>query len=278
MAKAKKKSNSVKVDFTDVEARVTLPEGEYKFKPTGVAQEEGSGDYPYLEWELTVQEGKLEGKTTKERTSLSPAALWRLRNLLEAGGVEVPDAEMDIDLDTICDEFSEFVGVIEHEDYEGRAQARLIDVRPVGDEEEPEEEKASAKNKKGKKAEPEAEEKPAAKGKKGKKEPEPEEAPDFDTMDEDELEEFVDEKDLDVDLDDFKKLKDKRTAVRAAFEADDSPEGGGTEYDEDTINEMGTKDLQKVVEDEELDIELDGTTSKKRRAVIKALKAAGKLD
>lgn len=271
MAKPKKRSNVVTVDFTDVESRVTVPEGEYKLKPTGVTQEEGS-EYSYLDWEMTIQDGEFEGKHLRERTSLSPSALWRLRNLLEAGGIETPDSELDIDLDSICDDFSDMIAVVEHEDYEGRPQARIIDLRPAGDEEPEEKPKGKGKSTK---------EDPPAKTKgKAKKEPEPEpeeETPDFATMDEDELEEFVDEHDLDVDLDDFKKLKDKRTAVQAAFEEGGESGGTTTEYDEDTINEMGTKELQKVIDDEELGIELEGTTSKKRRAVIKALKTAGKL-
>lgn len=51
-------------------------------------------------------------------------------------------------------------------------------------------------------------------------EPDPaEEAPDFDEMDEDELEAFIDEYDLDVDLDEHKKLKAKREAVSEAWDA-----------------------------------------------------------
>ena len=43
--------------------------------------------------------------------------------------------------------------------------------------------------------------------------------------------------------------------------------------DEDAINEMGKAELAELVKEHDLDVELDGTTAKQRRAVIAAVKA-----
>jgi len=48
-------------------------------------------------------------------------------------------------------------------------------------------------------------------------------------------------------------------------------------YTEDQVNEMGKRELKALVDEHELDVELDGSTSTQRRAVIKALKAEGLL-
>jgi hypothetical protein len=257
----KKKSNVLSLDFEGVEGRVTLPEGDYRVHFSEASKEEGSGDHDYVEWKLRVTEGKFEDKIIYNRTSLSPKALWNMRNMLEAANVEVPDGPLDIDLDTVDELGDDFMVTVVHEDYEGKPQMRVVDYFPVGDDETPATETKADKGKAGKAAEPEPED----------------EAPDFESMDEDELEAFIDENDLDVDLDDHKKLKAKREAVAEAW-AEKSTEGGdagggGTEYDEDAINEMGTKELADIVKKAKLNIELDGSTKTKRRAVIKALKA-----
>ncbi len=275
MAKSKK-SKTIKVNMEGVEARVTIPEDDYAVKPVGATLEDGD-KAQYIAWELEITEGEYEGKKLYTNTSLSENALWRLRTMLEAMGVEVPDGVMEIDLEEILKDEPEFGVTVAHEDYEGRPRAQVVECFPAKD---AEEEKGSKKGGKDKE-----EEKSSKKDKKGGKDKEEEEKPDEDAineMDEDELEEVVDNFDLDVDLDDHKKLKDKRKAVIKALEdagdEDDKDEDDKKSYDEDSINEMGTKELQKIVDEADLGIELDGSTKSKRRAVIKALKKKGLLD
>ncbi len=82
--------------------------------------------------------------------------------------------------------------------------------KPADDEDEDEDEdEKPAKGKKSKKAD------------KGKKKPKKLDRDDIEDMDEDELQELIDEHDLDVDLDDFKKLPKKVAAVIAALEEED---------------------------------------------------------
>ncbi len=56
-------------------------------------------------------------------------------------------------------------------------------------------------------------------------------------------------------------------------EKEDEDDGGSEKYTEDQVNEMGKKELKDLVKQHELDVELEGSTSSQRRAVIKALKA-----
>jgi hypothetical protein len=181
MAKAVK---GIKVDFSEVESQdFSLPNGPYILAVTSVEKKrsESSGN-DYLAWEYKVSEGKHKGKKVWDNTSLQPQALWRLRNLLEAMGMEIEDGEMDIDLDELA---GELVGVeIENEKYQGKNKARIINFLGV-DELEGEAEEAAPTPKTGKgKEEPEPEEEeaappPKAKGKaKAKPEPEPEPEPD----------------------------------------------------------------------------------------------------
>lgn len=187
MAK-KPKSTTLKLDFSEVEATsFALPNGQYVLSVTSVEKKrsESSGN-DYLSWEYKVSEGKHKGKKVWDNTSLQPQALWRLRGLFEAMGIDIEDGEIEVDLDDLE---GESVGVdIENEKYQGKDKPRIVNFIGVDDvdggeeeaEEEEEEEKPAPKGKakgKAKEEEPEEEEeeeeKPAPKGK-GKKKPEPE--------------------------------------------------------------------------------------------------------
>lgn len=266
----KKKSNGLVVNFKDVEARVLIPEGDYRVKVLECEKEDGN-EFPYLAWTLEiVDEGPYEGKKLYNNTSLSPAALWNLRTFLEAFGVEVPDDEYELNPAELCGIDAEAVAgvTVEHEKYEGKPKARVVDVFGVEDEEEEEDTKKKSSKKKSSKDDEEDEE------------DEDGDKPTRDevlNMDEDELEECIDEHDLDVDLDDHKKLKDKRKAVADALEAsanDDDDEDEKVSADE--VNEMGAKELAALVKKHGLD-EPTGSTKAKRRAIIKALEEEGLL-
>lgn len=133
----RKKGRSISVDFTDVETRVTLPEDDYRLVVEHVEEEEG-GEYPYLRWKFKTvhSQSNLNNKTVYNNTSLAPQALWNLRNLLEALGVETPDSAYDLDLDSV--EGLEMVGSIEHEEYENdegeeKTRMQLADYMPLTD-------------------------------------------------------------------------------------------------------------------------------------------------
>lgn len=290
MAKKSKKGNKITVDMSDVEARFLPAEDDYRVKPVEVTKEEGN-EHDYLRWKLEITKGEHKGKHIYENTSLAPAALFRLRGMLEASGQEVPDSEMDIDLDTICDEMGEFMVSVYHDEYEpGKTSAKVSDYFPVKgkddkDDDDEDDKKKSSKKKSSKKKDEEEDDDDDDK----KDGDDDDEEPDFSDMDEDELSEFVEEHDLDVDLDDFKKLKAKREAVKDAYEEskseddDDDKKGKGKKkgkkkYSAEDIDGMGTAQLAEINDDEELEVELKGTTKAKRRAIKKALKEAGKLE
>lgn len=115
MAKAvkrKAKGNVISVDFTGVKSGgAAVPDGRYAAKITAVEQKEGkeSGE-PYVEltWEITSK--KCNGREVRfDNYSLQPQALWRLKGLLEAMEVEVPDGEHDIDFDELISDGTECI-------------------------------------------------------------------------------------------------------------------------------------------------------------------------
>lgn len=278
MARRPKKSSSkVTVNMSGIEARVTVPEGDYRVAVDQVTREEGKND-DYLKWKLKIVGGKMDGKSLYNNTSLAPQALWNLANFLTALGEEIPDGELELDFEEL--QGKECMVVVQHEEYDSKPQAKVVDYYPVdGDAEEDEDEdekpakkgKASkaksddddeededekpAKRGRGRPAkskdeddededEDEEEEKPAKRGRgrpkkapakdedddedeedekvskrgKGKKSKVVITAEEVDDMDEDELGDLIEKHDLDVDLDDYKTLRKKVTAVKDALE------------------------------------------------------------
>lgn len=154
--KSKKKSKGPRVDFTDVEVRTLLPEGDYHVKVAEVTEEESNEGNAYLKWTFrTIDDDKAtDNKPLWYNTSLLPQALWNLRGLLEALGVEIED-DMELDLDGYVD--MECMVSVEHEKYEGKTKAKIVDYAPY-EEETPGDRVEKAGKKKAKKEDDDGEE------------------------------------------------------------------------------------------------------------------------
>ena len=97
MAK-KNKSAGLTVDFSHVdEGGARLPAGDYVVKVEKVELKEGQ-QYPFLRWTLVVITGEYKGKKILHITTLKPEALFGLRNMLIAIGVNVPKGKVTLKL------------------------------------------------------------------------------------------------------------------------------------------------------------------------------------
>jgi hypothetical protein len=165
--------SSVTVDFTGIEARVLLPEGDMLFEVTAVSKEKSdSSGGDMLVWDIEVAEGKMAGTSgPRIYTSLNENALWKLAGLLTALGVEVPDGPLDIDLAEMVG--AQFMGVVTHEEYNQRMQARINDFYSVDDAPPAEEPEPAPRGRRG--AKTEDDDPPARTGRRSRREePEPE--------------------------------------------------------------------------------------------------------
>lgn len=228
---SRKKKSSGLVNLSQVEGRIKIPEGEHLISVAEASSEEGQSG-TYIKWKFKVVGGEADGGILYYNTSLAPQALWNLKSLLEALGYDIPEDEFDI-LE-VLDEFEdlECMGSVEHETYEGKKQSRLVDFWPAekkkskrdDDDEKPargrrkkdeDDEDEAPKRGRGrpKKTEEDEDEKPSRSKRGSKKSKEPTSQEDIGDMDEEELQAFIEEHDLDVDLDDYKTLRKMRAAV-----------------------------------------------------------------
>ena len=122
---------SVKVNFEGVGDFTVVPEGRYVAKVKSVEEKASkAGGEGYLEFVLTIADGEFRGAQVWHRCTLKPQGLWNLRNTLLAMGIDVPKKAMEIN-------YTKLIGMklgisVAHEDFEGKARAKVGDVFPVG--------------------------------------------------------------------------------------------------------------------------------------------------
>lgn len=205
-----KKKKGIRVDFTGVETRTLVPEGQHHVKVVEVTEEEGNAA-PYLKWTFSIiSDDKTNGSRLYLNTSLAKQALWNLRNLLETLGVDTPSAATDIDPDELVG--LELMVRVEHETYEGKDRARVTDFTPI-------EETASASS--DEVEEEETEDEPEEEEEEEEEKDDRMAASDIQEMDEGELAALVKKHKLKVDLASIKKASKKVGAVIDAMEEKD---------------------------------------------------------
>lgn len=168
---AGKKKLSVNFEGVEAGGGSAIPDGTYSFEIVSIEEKESSEGNPYLSAKMKITEGKHKGATAYDNFSLQPQALWKLRTLLEVLGYEVPEGEMEIEIEDLVGE--KFDGVITNEKYEGKNRPRITQFISLGTEEEEAEEEEESddepeeEEEEEEEAEEEEEEKP--KGKASKK-------------------------------------------------------------------------------------------------------------
>lgn len=250
MARRSTKS-SVKVNFKDVESRKTPPEGDYILEIVDAKLGKSNGGNEQFEFTLEIAKGEFKGTKVWFYCPIVENSLWKLFNFLEALGEEPPQDELEIDPSDLIGK--KCVGVLTHDTYKGKKSAKMTDFDSVenysgkdadekggkkkdkGKKDKDDSKSDKKKDKAGKdddkksskKDKSEKEDKSSKKGGKdkdsGKKKPKVEkiDGDDLDDMSEKELQKLIDKHDLDVDLDDFKKLPKKVAAVKDALEEKD---------------------------------------------------------
>lgn len=88
----------IKVDFTDMKEFADITSGKYIAKIKSWSMEEGE-KAPYILWKLQIASGEAKGSMIDHRTSLSPKALFGLRDMLVAFGINVPKSAIAVDPD-----------------------------------------------------------------------------------------------------------------------------------------------------------------------------------
>lgn len=131
MKRRSESKDYVVVDFTGVSSRnKVVKAANYRAQVEKVTKGISKPGNPKLDWIFVVSAGSEKGHRFQPYvTSLQTQALWNLRGVLEALGVEVPDGSLQI-------VYRELYGLelgltIEHETYQKRIKERIVDLFPL---------------------------------------------------------------------------------------------------------------------------------------------------
>lgn len=142
-------SSSVNVDLSGVEAsRKAIPEGTYEVVVNEATQKNSRDGNPMIAFEFEVTEGAHKGAKLYENCSLQPQALFKLKSVLLALGMDIPNKAFDLNLRDLVGLTCEVE--VGHEVYEGKKRARILqynDPEETQDEEDGDEEEESVEDK-----------------------------------------------------------------------------------------------------------------------------------
>lgn len=80
-------SDNFEVDLSEVQSGFTIPDGIYKVKCIEIEQTVSKGGNPMFAWTFEVSSGDHTGFQSKVFTALTPAAMWKVAETVEALGV-----------------------------------------------------------------------------------------------------------------------------------------------------------------------------------------------
>lgn len=107
----------INVDFSNTgDGFSPIGAGRYAVRIKDWKQEEGT-KAPYIQWTLQITSGDSKGAHLTYRTSLSPKALFTLRNMLLATGMAVPKSAVSFDPDKLIGKT--FGVVVKMKEYDG---------------------------------------------------------------------------------------------------------------------------------------------------------------
>lgn len=75
------------VDLTEVSSGFTIPDGFYRIKCTGIQQSVSKSGNPMFTWDFEVASGENAGFQLKVFTAITPAAMWKVAETVQALGV-----------------------------------------------------------------------------------------------------------------------------------------------------------------------------------------------
>lgn len=118
-------SSSVNVDLSGVEvSRKAIPEGTYEVVVNEATQKNSRDGNPMIAFEFEVAEGAHKGSKLYENCSLQPQALFKLKSVLLALGMDIPNKAFDLNLRDLVGLTCEVE--VGHEVYEGKKRARIL--------------------------------------------------------------------------------------------------------------------------------------------------------
>ena len=111
------------------DSKFRIPEGEYKMRLIELEKGESKAGNPMWIWTFCVIDGDHEGTELKTWTALTPAAMWKLSEVLTALGFEAKDGRAKFKKQEAIGR--EVLATVEDSEYQGRTNSSIANVKPA---------------------------------------------------------------------------------------------------------------------------------------------------
>ena len=127
-------SDNFEVDLSDVQSGFTVPDGVYKVKCIEIEQTVSKGGNPMFAWTFEISAGPRVGFQSKVFTALTPAAMWKVAETVEALGVGQTGQVVKFKRSDVLNK--ECGALFEISDYNGQERsqiARLMSIKEMNE-------------------------------------------------------------------------------------------------------------------------------------------------
>lgn len=118
------------VDLTNVQdSSFAIPDGTYKAKCIDITQDVSKSGNPMFVWEFEIVEGDYRGRTFKSWTAVTPAAMWKVAETVQALGVGQTGQVVKFKKGDVINKLCGIV--MEQDEYNGKPTSRITRVISV---------------------------------------------------------------------------------------------------------------------------------------------------
>lgn len=115
------------VDLTNVQdSSFAIPDGTYKAKCIDITQDVSKSGNPMFIWEFEIVEGDYKGRTFKSWTAVTPAAMWKIAETVQALGVGQTGQVVKFKKGDVINKLCGIV--MEQDEYNGKPTSRITRV------------------------------------------------------------------------------------------------------------------------------------------------------
>ena len=124
-------ADSFEVDLTNTSGGYNVPDGTYKVRCVEVEQSVSQSGNPMFIWTFTIVEGDQAGKDFKLWTALTPAAMWKVGEVVQALGIGQTGQVVKFKRSDVLNR--ECGAVIEMQEYNGNERSSISKVISLSD-------------------------------------------------------------------------------------------------------------------------------------------------
>ena len=116
-------TDNFEVDLSEVQSGFVVPDGVYKVKCVEIEQTVSKGGNPMFAWTFEISSGPHTGFQSKVFTALTPAAMWKVAETVEALGVGQTGQVVKFKRSDVINK--ECGAMFETSDYNGQSRSQI---------------------------------------------------------------------------------------------------------------------------------------------------------